>query len=145
MMGATMVFLAREWVNNIDEFQAIEQWFGVDDPLELTARYDNALGALADKNMGTWLGHGIDAGISEESMAHFQSDWLDGTGITDCDADTMAERFRAGFEAALTDARDSGLKTSIIGLNAGDEFRIDHVVGTNAVTVVVSVPAISSE
>ena len=61
--------------------------------------------------------------------------------IPGVDGDTLAATFREGFVGALPSAaRDEQLPTSVVWVMLGDTFAINHVVGANAVTVVISVP-----
>ncbi len=138
-----MVWMKRNWLGTIEELQIMEQWFGVDDAEELARRYDDALTALESEDVETWLADAARAGVSADAATHFQADWLDGTTIPGVDRTTLESALRSGFTAALTDAKANGLKTSVLWvmLGAGPEaFGIDHLVGANAVTVVISVP-----
>jgi hypothetical protein len=133
-----------KWLGTIDELQAMEAWFGTDDPEELAARYDAAITALESESVEAWLADAARAGVSDGAAAHFTSDWLDGTTIPGVDRSTMERELRSGFTAALTAARDNGLKTSMLWVMAGESsggFGVDHLVGANAVTVVISVPS----
>jgi hypothetical protein len=131
------------WIGTIDELESIEAWFGTDDPEELAARYDDSLRALESEDVETWLAEGARANVSTDAMAHFRADWLDGTEIPGVDGGTIESTLKDGFTAAITDARTSGLKLSILWVMLGSgpgAFSIDHLVGKNAVTVVISVP-----
>ena len=138
-----MVWMRRNWLGTIQELQQIESWFGVDDAEELARRYDSALSALESEDVQTWLADAAQAGVTTAAADHFQADWLDGTTIPGVDRATIESALRDGFTSALTAAKESGLKTSILWvmLGAGPEaFGVDHLVGENAVTVVISVP-----
>ncbi len=138
-----MVWMRRNWLGTIQELQLMEQWFGADDPEELARRYDDALTALESEDVETWLADAARAGVSNDAATHFQADWLDGAEIPGVDRSTIEAALRAGFTAALTDARDNGLKTSVLWVMLGagpDAFGVAHLVGNNAVTVVISVP-----
>ncbi len=131
------------WLGHLDEFEAIERWFGSPDPVELTERYDAALAALADEDVETWLQDAARAGISDKAARHFRADWLDGSTIPGVGRAQLEQALRAGFTEALTAARENVLPTSILWVMLGDgpdAFGVSSLVGANAVTVVVSVP-----
>ena len=123
----------------IEEFKEIERWFGTEDPEELVGRYDAALEVMATGDTEAWLRHSMEAGVTERSLAHFQDDWVDGDEIA-ADGGTIMNAIQTGFAAAMTEARDNGMRMSIIWMERGSDFAVDHVVGGNGVTVVMTVP-----
>jgi hypothetical protein len=135
--------MRRNWIGTIDELRSIEAWFGTDDPEELASRYNDSLRALGSEDVEVWMAEGTRANVGSDAMAHFRADWLEGTTIPGVDRDTLESSLRTGFTDAITAARESGLKMSILWVTLGsgpEAFGIDHLVGTNAVTVVISVP-----
>jgi hypothetical protein len=138
-----MVWMKRTWIGTIDELRNIEAWFGTDDPEELAARYDDSLRALDSEDVEAWMAEGARANVSSDAMDHFRADWLEGTTIPGVDRGTLESALHDGFTAAITAARANGLKMSILWVMLGSgpqAFGIDHLVGPNAVTVVISVP-----
>jgi len=123
----------------MDEFENIERWFGTEDPDELLRRYDTSSEMLASGDMETWLGLSAEAGVTDEARDHFRNDWLAGSAVG-ASGDEVIVALQEGFSAALADARDNGMRTSIVWIQRGSEFSIGHVVGGNGVTVVISVP-----
>jgi hypothetical protein len=123
----------------IEEFADIERWFGTEDPDELVRRYDNALEAMATGDTDAWLRHSMDAGVTERSLSHFEADWIAGNDIA-VDGDAIMNAIHAGFAAAMTEARDKRMRMSLIWMERGSDFAVDHVVGGNGVTVVMTVP-----
>jgi hypothetical protein len=122
----------------IEEFKDIERWFGTDDRDELVRRYDDAL-ATMDGDTEVWLRHSMEAGVTAGSLEHFQRDWVDGDDIA-ADGDHILNTIQSGFAAAMTAARDNQMRMSIIWMEGGSDFAVDHVVGGNGVTVVMTVP-----
>ncbi len=137
---AAMAWLTKGWMGSIEELFLVERWFGKGDPEDLTNRYDEAIAVLEEGNVEAWLEHAGSAGVGNESALHFQRDWLGEMTIPGVDSDTLAATFREGFVGALSAARDEQLPTSVVWVMLGDTFAINHVVGANAVTVVISVP-----
>jgi hypothetical protein len=130
-------------MGTIDELRQIETYFGVEDPIERVARYDAALDVLRGDDIESWLTHSSRAGVTDDALEHFRADWLNGPVMPGIDRDTMATTLRDGFAAALTTARDSALPLSAVWVMLGEDagsFEIEHVVGANAVTVVIAVP-----
>jgi hypothetical protein len=123
----------------MDEFMEIERWFGTEDPDELLRRYDQALEMLATDDVDAWLNHSMDAGVSEGALNHFRRDWVEGSEMP-VEGSQITAALHDGFSAALSEARDNGVRTSIVWVERGSEFTVDHVLGGNGVTVIVSVP-----
>jgi hypothetical protein len=118
----------------------MEVWFGIDDPDERRDRYSKAIDALQDDDIDTWLVHAGRAGVSDGAAGQFRSHWLESPMVCDMPATEMRDTFKSGFAAALTAARDANLKTSMAVMIA-DTFDVDYVVGANAVTVIITIPA----
>lgn len=123
----------------LDEFTEIERWFGTEDPGVLVGRYNDALEMIETGDADAWLRHSMEAGVTEESLMHFRRDWVQGADIA-ADGDHIMNAIRTGFAAAMTDARDNEMRMSIIWIERGSDFAVDHVVGGNGVTVVMTFP-----
>jgi len=136
-----MVWQRRRWIGTMDELLVMEQWFAEGD--DLVSRYDDALAALAHTDVEVWLADAVRAGVQVQSAQHFRGDWLNGTAIPGVERDAIEAALRDGFTAAITDGRDTELPMSIVWVMLGEgprAFDVNHIVGANAVTVVISVP-----
>jgi hypothetical protein len=136
------VFLLRKRIGTVPELLQIEAWFGIDDWDLLNDRYDKALEALATENIEEWLADAARAGITDDSAARFREDWMGGARVPGIASPDMQARMKEGFIEAITEARAQGRKLSILFALAegASDFEVDHVVGTNAVTVVITAP-----
>ena len=135
------MFFLRKRIGTVPELLQIEAWFGIDDQELLNDRYDKALEALATEDIEQWLADAARAGVTDESAQRFKRDWLGGQRIPALASPEVQARMQQGFVDAITDARANARKLSILfALGGAGDFEIDHVVGTNAVTVVIMVP-----
>lgn len=130
----------RTGIGTVDELLQLEAWFGIDDQELLNDRYDKALEALASEDFEQWLADAARAGIVGDSAERFRQDWMGGGRVPMLASGDGKARLQRGFVNAITAARAHGRKLSVLFALAGPEFDVDHVVGTNAVTVVIMVP-----
>jgi hypothetical protein len=140
------VFSVRKRIGTVPELLQLEAWFGVDDQELLNDRYDKALEALASEDIEQWLADAARAGITADAAQRFRQDWMGGQRVPMLASADGKSRMRQGFIDAITDARANGRKLSVLFALAGtDDFEVDHVIGTNAVTVVIMVPASAAD
>lgn len=106
---------------------------------DLAARLDASAARLATKSS---LGAGPSTGVGDDPMAHFTEHWLGGTYFPDMDADRLEAVIRDGFTAAVAAASAAKLPLQTVWVSSPgkDDFRVDHVVGPNAVNVVIVTP-----
>jgi hypothetical protein len=135
------VFFLRKRIGTVDELLQIEEWFGTNNKRTLRSRYNKALAALESEDVEEWLADASNAGLTGDSAARFRNDWMGGDRIPGLASPEVKARLQRGFIDAITDARDNDRKLSILfALGGAGELEMDHVVGFNAVTVVISVP-----
>ena len=136
------MFFVRKRIGTVDELLQIEAWFGIDDQELLNDRYDKALEALATEDIEAWLADAARAGVTEKSANRFKQDWMGGARVPGLASPDVQARMTEGFVDAITEAREYGRKLSIVFVLAegASDFEVDHVVGTNAVTVVITAP-----
>jgi hypothetical protein len=139
-----MAWLTDRWLELIDEFRLIEEWFSAGAGDQLAARYDTAISVLESGDVDAWMADAANAGIAEDKADHFRHHWLGGAMFPWVDNDRMITRMQDGFLAALTDGRELGLPLSIawVAIDSTDPgfFDVGHVAGVNAVTVVIASP-----
>jgi hypothetical protein len=130
------------WLGRVEEFAAMEEYFRHDDPDALVARYDEAIEVLEHSDVAGWMDLARNAGLGDEAIARFYDHWMPGNALPGVGTDAMVERVQEGFLAAMRDARDRALPYSIVWVTPpradDDFFDIGHVVGANAVTVVIA-------
>ncbi|HTL87264.1 MAG TPA: hypothetical protein VL856_18930 [Acidimicrobiia bacterium] len=134
----------RGFLAAIDELRLIEAWYGTDDTEELIARYDAAIEVLSEGNVDEWLDVARDAEIGDDSADAFRENWLGRAHLPEVPDGKIEASFRDGLIEAHAAAREAGLKTSFVVAmldNAPDAFAVDHIVGVNAVTIVISISA----
>jgi hypothetical protein len=118
----------------------LEQWFNTLEGKELISRYDRAIAALEADSPDAWVRVAQEAGLDEDTLAHFRRHWLgdtdEGYWSSIGEGEAIAE-IRRGFADAMRTARDNGLPMNYAwvapeGL-AKDTFAVDHVAGPNGV------------
>lgn len=139
-----MAWLTDRWLELIDEFRRLEEWFSLGAGDDLAARYDTAIGALESGDVDAWMSDAANAGITEGAAEHFREHWLGGALFPWVDNDRVLTRMQEGFLAALNDGRELGLPLSIawVAIDSTDPgfFDVGHVAGVNAVTVIIASP-----
>lgn len=138
-----MAWLTAIWLEHVDEFQRMEEWFAPG--AELDGRYETAIAALETEDPGAWHEECAKWGITEGSWAHFSDDWLTGEQFEWVDADRVMARVRDGFKGALAEARERQLPLSVAWVSFASTdagfFDVGHVCGANAVTVMIATPS----
>jgi hypothetical protein len=136
-----------DWVVIIEELVLVEQYFGVDDPEELRRRYSAGIEALDTAEVEGWFRDAHRKGLPDDALTNFRDNWLEGAKLGGVAGEHVADEIRQGFVTALSAARASEKKLSVVsvlGETGPDAFGVRHIEGPNAVTVVIRIPADAS-
>lgn len=144
-----------ENARSVHQFRALrwlDEFFGVPDPEERRRRCDAALARLEARDFDL-TGRTV-AGVEQvggtSPLRHFEEHWLGGDYWPSIPAERIRDEVREGYRQALVAARDLHLPVVSIWVCANDDpksddFRVDHVVGTTAVTVAIITPRPDAE
>jgi hypothetical protein len=131
-----------DWLVIIDELELIEEWFSVEGTL-LDERYNASLESLTNDDPGVWFRDVDNIPYEQSPLPAFGQHW-DAGAIGGVPVDNVALLFRDGFRSAIHAARARNAKLSVVavrGDNGSEGFGVGHIVGRNAVTVVIRIPA----
>jgi hypothetical protein len=139
-----MAWAAATSVSKLDILEQLEVWFSASDPDQLRQRYDEAIDSLDDPEPPRWLSVAQQAGLDDETEAHFRAHWL-GEGKhpywTSMVREDTVTKIRSGFKDAMTTARDLGLPMSYVWVTPPglphDYFEVSHVAGPHTVVAVI--------
>jgi hypothetical protein len=121
----------------------LERWFNPSDPERRRARYDEAIASLDSLDHHDWMEPAAGTGVDAEDVTHFENHWLGyGNGFwSGVDANEVVEKFRTGFKAAMSAAREADLPLNYVWVAPDalpdDYFEVSHVVGPTSVTAAI--------
>jgi hypothetical protein len=82
----------------------------------------------------------------QDALQHFSQHWLNGDYFPNISSTTISDTLRDGFQAAIIEAQHLDRPLNVIWVrsttdSASTDFRVDHVVGPTAVSVVIVTPS----
>jgi hypothetical protein len=82
----------------------------------------------------------------QDAMQHFSQHWLSGDYFPSISSDTIRDALREGFQDAIIEAQHLDRPLNVVWIRSttdskSADFRVDHVVGPNAVTIAIITPS----